>query len=96
MSAIDLDALRKLASLARVRLEDDELRRLAPEFERILEAFGTLARADLGTPAEAPELPAHARADEPLPSLGRDALLAGAPQADEGFFVVPKTIGSAR
>ena len=96
MSATDLDALRKLAGLARLRLEDDELRRLAPEFERVLEAFGTLARADLGAPGEERELPAHARADEPLPSLERDTLLAGAPQADEGFFVVPKTIGSAR
>lgn len=96
MSAIDLDALRKLAGLARLRLEDDELRRLAPEFERILEAFGALARADLGAAAAELELRAHTRGDEPLPSLEREALLAAAPETAEGFFVVPKTIGSAR
>jgi len=96
MSAIDLDALRKLAGLARLRLEDDELRRLAPEFERILEAFGALARADLGPPANGREPCAHTRGDEPLPSLEREVLLAAAPETTEGFFVVPKTIGSAR
>jgi aspartyl/glutamyl-tRNA(Asn/Gln) amidotransferase C subunit len=33
------------------------------------------------------------RSDEPQPSLPREALLARAPQADESFYSVPKTVG---
>ena len=95
MAATDLETLRRLAVLARLRLEEDELARLAPELARILAAFEVLARHAAGPPP-APDEPARTRGDEPLPSLPRDELLRAAPESADGFFAVPKTVGGAR
>jgi aspartyl-tRNA(Asn)/glutamyl-tRNA(Gln) amidotransferase subunit C len=107
MSATDPESLRTLANLARLELGEDELRAFAPELERILAAFEVLARhtpaADRARPAAASPgkssghaRPGHTREDEPLPSLPRERLLAAAPASEDGFFVVPKTVGGAR
>ena len=94
MSSADPTPLAELAKLARLGLTPDELLRLEPEFERILEAFAVLARHPLTARAEEGTLPAvPAREDEPLPSLARDLLLAAAPAAEDGFYSVPKTVG---
>lgn len=98
MSAADLENLGELALLARLSLSEEELLGLRPELERILAAFEVLARhgptaADAPSDESAPSGPA--REDEPLPSLARELLLASAPVQADGFFVVPKTIGSA-
>lgn len=97
MGTADPAALRDLARLARLALSEEELRRFAPELERILEAFQVLARHAPPGPPLAPELPAAwSRADEPLPSLAREALLASASTSEDGFFAVPKTVGGER
>jgi aspartyl-tRNA(Asn)/glutamyl-tRNA(Gln) amidotransferase subunit C len=112
MSATDPESLRTLASLARLELGEDELRAFAPELERILAAFEVLARHTPAPPppllaaappsrarpgrSSGPARPGHTREDEPLPSLPRERLLAAAPASEDGFFVVPKTVGGAR
>jgi len=93
MGETDAETIRRTAALARLALGEDELTRLAPQFARILEAFQHLARA----PAPAAEdqiadAPPRARADEPAPSLAREALLSQAPAAEDGFYLVPKTV----
>ena len=85
----------RTARLARLVLPDEELAELAPQFERILAAFRTLARFEGGAPSVGPEPLGRARADEPQPSHSSERALANAPEPLEGFFGVPKTIGGA-
>ncbi len=99
MPTTDLEAVRKLAQLARLALSEDELARLAPELERILGAFEVLGRHG---PAPGNEIPAgperapavRTRGDAALPSTPREELLAAASQSEDGFFVVPLTVGN--
>ena len=94
MSTVDLESLRHLAQLARLALSDQELRAFEPELERILAAFAVLARHASSAPATADLSGSlHAREDRPMPSLARDELLAPASAHDDGYFVVPKTVG---
>jgi len=99
----DLESLRRLAQLARLELSEEELSSFAPELERILEAFEVLARptpgaarASRATPALPMPAVARTREDVPVPSLERDELLASASASEDGFFVVPKTVGNER
>jgi aspartyl-tRNA(Asn)/glutamyl-tRNA(Gln) amidotransferase subunit C len=108
MSVTDPERVRALARLARLELAPEELARLGPELERILDAFAVLARATPGEPgAESGQLDALAattilaveprrRGDEPQPSLPCERLLAAAPEHADGFYAVPKTVGGER
>lgn len=97
MTGTDLTTVRELAGLARLALDEEELARLAPELERILLAFTVLARhARPSTPDGLDPRPGRLRGDEPVPSLARETLLASASTSEEGFFVVPKTVGGER
>jgi aspartyl-tRNA(Asn)/glutamyl-tRNA(Gln) amidotransferase subunit C len=98
MDGTDLERIRATARLARLALDEEELRALAPELGRILAAFEVLARFTAAAPApeDAPP-PAAAggrtRGDMPQPSLPREEILAAAPSSEDGFFAVPKTVG---
>lgn len=100
MPATDLESLRNLARLARLALGEEELARLAPELERILAAFEVLGRggpssggSSEGEAEPGPLVPARPRGDVALPSTPREALLAAASRSEDGFFVVPLTVG---
>lgn len=91
--------MRRTAALARLSLDDEEAVRLGRDFERILGAFRDLATLDLAG-AEGMERgggdEAELRADEPAPApptLGAELALRAAPEREDGFFRVPKTIG---
>ena len=101
MPTTDIETLRELARLARLELTEEELARLAPELGRILAAFEVLGRHAARSEPDPAEPGAAARgvrtrAAEPLPSLRREELLASAPRSQDGFFVVPKTVGGER
>jgi len=99
MAATDLATLRELARLARLALTEEELARFAPELERVLAAFEVLQRHAVAPGAARAVLgaeTARARGDEPLPSLPREDLLAAASASEDGFFVVPLTVGGER
>lgn len=93
MSAADVErALR----LARLKVDGAERERFTHEFARVLSAFGELRLVDTNgvEPLHTPARRADAvREDRPSPSLPREQLLASAPDAREGFFAVPKTVG---
>lgn len=95
MEDTDRARIDHVAALARLDLSEEERARFAPEFARLLAAFEVLARAPLEGEPEPASLPARTRPDISQPSLARETLLAGAPAVDEGFFLVPKTIGGA-
>lgn len=90
------ETIRRSASLARLELTEGEVRALVPQFARILDAFRQLAAFQ---PTEVPGEDDRAargrtRPDEPTPSLPAAAQLAGAPRAVDGFYAVPRTVGS--
>lgn len=96
MSTKDVETVRKVAALARLRVAPEEERVLGEQFGRILGAFEELSRLDVGS---APEMAAPTksadvlRPDEPRPSLPRERLLSGAPASEQEFYKVPKTVG---
>jgi aspartyl-tRNA(Asn)/glutamyl-tRNA(Gln) amidotransferase subunit C len=92
------ELVRRTAALARVEIPEHERSAHAAQFARILEAFRGLAELDvegvepLYSPAALGDVE---REDRERASLPRAALLGNAPQAVEGFFGVPKTVGGA-
>ncbi|HEY6316267.1 MAG TPA: Asp-tRNA(Asn)/Glu-tRNA(Gln) amidotransferase subunit GatC [Acidimicrobiia bacterium] len=84
-----------VASLARLRLSDDELDRLTGELGEILEHVSELAALDLdGVEPTAHPLPLVnvLRADEVRPSLDRAEVLAQAPSVEGDRFRVPRIL----
>lgn len=93
--SVDTDTIRRIARLARLALEDEEIAGLAAEASRILDWVEELAGVDTeGVEPMTAVIPKpHAlRADRVTDGGIRDALLANAPQAIHGFFAVPKVI----
>lgn len=90
----------KIAGLARIKMSEDELDRMVPELNNILDWVEQLGEVDVTgvEPMSAViENALRLRADEVNadPKTGggkRDAVLANAPAAEHGFFGVPKVI----
>ncbi len=98
--SIDRPTVAKIASLARIKMTDAELDRMAPELSAILDWVEQLGEVDT---SEVEPMTAvipntlRLRADEvdADPRTGgdrRDDVLANAPVAEHGFFGVPKVI----
>jgi len=90
----------KISGLARINMSDEELDRMVPELNNILDWVEQLGEVDVTgvEPMSAViENTLRLRADEVNvdPKTGgdkRDAVLANAPAAEHGFFGVPKVI----
>ena len=90
------DEVARVAALARIDMEPDELDRLAGELEVIVEAVAKVSQvATPDVPATSHPLPLSNvfRADEPVAPLDRDEVLAMAPAATDGKFLVPQILG---
>ncbi len=86
----------RLAALARVELSDEELARLAPQLDVILDAVAQVTEvAGDDVPPMSHPLPLTNvfRADEVRPSLPADQVLAGAPSVEDERFRVPRILG---
>jgi len=93
--AVDIPTVKKIASLARIAISEDEAARIAPELDKIMGWIEQLGEVD--TSAVAPMtavIPNHLRLRDDVVNDGdmRDAVLANAPQGEHGFFAVPKVI----
>ena len=93
--AIDAATVKKVARLARIRVADAELEPLAGELSGILAWIEQLNEVDTEgvqpmASTEAVKLPMR----EDVVTDGGDPakVLANAPKADRGFFVVPKVV----
>ena len=89
---IDRDQVLHVAKLARLKVTDDEVDRMAEELSKILEHVETMNELDL----EGVEPTSHVvdltnvlREDVPRPSLDRQTALEQAPDATESGFRVP-------
>lgn len=83
------ELLRKLESLAKIRLSPEEEALLLSDLKRILEFVDALPQVGEAWEEEAQ---GRLREDEPLPSLSQEEALKVAPEAEEGFFRVPKVL----
>lgn len=93
--SIDLKTVRKIASLARISVTDDEAGALVPELNNIIGWVEQLGEVDVtGVAPMTAVIPNHLRlrADVVTDGNVRDRVLANAPQAEHGFFAVPKVI----
>jgi len=93
---IDRDEVLHVARLARLRLTDEEVERMARELSHVLEHIERISELDL----EGVEPTSHVidvagalRDDEPRPSLPRDVVLAAAPAVEDDGFLVPSPGG---
>jgi len=94
---IEREQVLHVARLARLRLTDDEVERMAGELSKILEYVETMNELDL----EGVEPTSHVvdltnvlREDVPRPSWPREVVLEQAPDATESGFRVPSPGGS--
>lgn len=98
--SVTRETVAKIASLARIRMDEAELDRMVPELNGILEWVEQLGEVDVsGVEPTTAVIPQQLRlrddvADaDPLTGGGvRDRVLANAPVAEHGFFGVPKVI----
>ncbi len=93
--AIDKTTVVRIAKLARIEIADDALEPMAHELSNIMAWIEQLNEVDTEaiepmTSVVAVELPQ--RADAVTDGVPRDELLANAPEAAEGYFVVPKVV----
>jgi aspartyl-tRNA(Asn)/glutamyl-tRNA(Gln) amidotransferase subunit C len=89
---IDREQVLHVARLAQLRLDEDEVGRMAGELSGILEHVDRIAELDLDgvePTSHVVELENVLRADEPRPSWPRDVVLAQAPDPVDGAFRVP-------
>jgi len=98
--SVTREQVARIASLARIRMTEDELDRMAPELSQILDWVEQLGAVDVENvepmTAVIPNT-LRLRADEvdadPLTGGNRrEDVLANAPVAEHGFFGVPKVI----
>jgi aspartyl-tRNA(Asn)/glutamyl-tRNA(Gln) amidotransferase subunit C len=81
-----------VASLARLRLDDVEVERMAGELSAVLDHIARIAELDLD---EVPptthvvEVTGRLRPDEPRPCLAREVALEQAPAVAQDGFLVP-------
>ncbi|WP_109807434.1 Asp-tRNA(Asn)/Glu-tRNA(Gln) amidotransferase subunit GatC [Sphingosinithalassobacter portus] len=93
--SVDQNIVRKVASLARIAITDEEAERLTPELNNILGWVEQLGEVDTSSvePMTA-VIPNTLRLRDDVVTEGdqRDAVLANAPQGEHGFFTVPKVV----
>ncbi|WP_375196668.1 Asp-tRNA(Asn)/Glu-tRNA(Gln) amidotransferase subunit GatC [Sphingobium sp.] len=93
--SIDLQTVKKIASLSRISVTDAEAEAMVPELNNILGWVEQLGEVDVtGVQPMTAVIPNHLRLREDAVTDGdvRDKVLANAPQAEHGFFAVPKVI----
>ena len=93
--AIDIDTARKVAHLARIRVEEGELPRVAQELSGILGFMEQLGAVDVdGVEPMVSVTPMRLkrRSDGVTDGGYPERVLANAPDAREGFFAVPKVV----
>ncbi|MEY3905627.1 MAG: hypothetical protein RIR59_450 [Pseudomonadota bacterium] len=93
--SVDSTTVRKIAALARIAVTDAQVEAMVPELNNILGWIEQLGEVD--TSAVAPMtavIPNTLRLRDDAVTDGnvRDAVLKNAPQAEHGFFAVPKVI----
>ncbi|MGN0515959.1 Asp-tRNA(Asn)/Glu-tRNA(Gln) amidotransferase subunit GatC [Eubacterium sp.] len=89
------DLIKYLEKLARITLSEDEEKKVGNELQDILTYIDMLNELDTdGVEAMSHCFPVTnvMRDDEVAPSMSPDEIVANAPESQDGYFVVPKTV----
>ena len=93
--SIDSETARRVAKLARIRVEEENLPVLAQEFNNILGFIEQLNEVDVeGVAPMTSVTPMRVKRREDVVTDGdmQQKILSNAPDAREGFFAVPKVV----
>ncbi len=89
------DEVLHVARLARLDIDEADTGRFAEQIGTILDYVDTLTKVDtagVAATSHAITLTNAFREDEETPQLSQESSLAGAPEKEDGAFVVPKII----
>jgi len=93
--AVDADTVRRVAHLARIAVDDAAAERLTGELNAILgfvEQLQEVDVADVEPMTAVVRTRMKQRADAVTDGDQVDAVLANAPEAEDGYFLVPKVV----
>ena len=93
--SVDKDTVLKVAHLSRIKLPDERVEQMTQELNGILDWIELLSEVDVEgvePMTSAVELTLPMREDEITDGDIQDKVLANAPRAEDGFFVVPKVV----
>ena len=96
MGTLSRKDVEHVAHLARLGLSEDELSLFEGQLNHILDQYAVLAQLDtehIPPTAQTIEVENILREDAVRPSLPRDEILAGAPERQGEYFVVPPILG---
>ncbi len=89
---ISKDEVQHVAGLARLGIDESEIKLFSAQLSHMLTYFDVLKDMDAPAPPALGSESMHGplREDRCVPSLSRDRALMNAPEADAGHFQVPK------
>lgn len=93
--SLDKETVAKVATLARIRMNDEELERMAPQLSKIIgfvEQLGEVDTDQVEPLANVVDITLALRDDEVNDGACVDKVLANAPESTQGYFVVPKVV----
>ncbi len=93
--SVDTSTVKKIANLARIAISEDDAQRIAPELDNILGWIEQLSEVDTsGVEPMTAVIPNATRLRDDVITEGdiRTLLMQNAPDAEHGFFTVPKVI----
>ncbi len=94
-TGVTADTVKKIARLSRLHVEPDRLAVLADEMNGLLawiEQLGEVDVTGVEPMTSAVEMDTPMRKDEITDGGVRDKVLANAPKAEAGYFVVPRSV----
>ena len=97
MASVSREDVRRVARLARIRVEDAEAESLARDLRAVLEYVEQLNSLDTsGVEATSTVIPLATplRADEPVTPLAPEVAVMNAPSAEGSAFAVPRVLGA--
>lgn len=92
---VDLDTVRKSARLARLALDDAQLKSYQAHFDRLMAFVEDVTSApidDIEPMAHPMDMVQRLRPDQVTETDQREQLQSSAPKAEEGFYLVPRVI----
>ena len=93
--SVDANTVRRIAHLARIRIDDDEIEPLRGELNAILAFFEQLAEVnveDVEPMTSVTPMEMKKRPDVVTDGGDPDAILKNAPAREDNFFLVPKVV----
>lgn len=93
--SLDKKTVKKVASLARIRMDDEELARMLPQLSKIIgfvEQLSEINTDNVKPLASVVDIALELRTDAVNDGGYVDKILVNAPESTQGYFVVPKVV----